>query len=206
MQRLIGKIAAMLLSFIWITSRKTIASKVPSTPAIYAMWHGQHFLVPFAKPKGIKVAVLISKSKDGGMFAACIESLGLRAIRGAGAHGRKIHEKGGARAFLAILKAIKEGYAIAMTADVPKVSRECGLGIIKLAESSGVPIYPVATVSRWRITLKSWDKTSIGLPFSRVLAIAGEPVYVKEGDDLEAKRALLQTRLNDLTDLAYRQV
>lgn len=206
MQRFIGKIIAMLLSFVWMTSRKRFESHVPNTPAIYAMWHGQHFLVPFARPKDIQVAVLISKSKDGEMFASCIESLGLRAIRGAGAHGRKIHEKGGIRAFLAIIKALKEGYAIAMTADVPKVSRQSGVGIIKLAESSGVPIYPVAVVSRWRVTLKSWDKTSIGLPFSRVLAIAGDPIYVNEGDDLESKRLILQDNLNALTARAFAEV
>jgi len=37
-----------------------------------------------------------------------------------------------------------------MTADVPKVSRVAGLGIVKIAQMSGRPIYPVAIATRRR--------------------------------------------------------
>ena len=65
------------------------------------------------------------------------------------------------------LTALKEGYNVAMTADVPKVARVAGLGVVKLAQHSGRPIYPVAMASSRRIELDNWDRSAINLPFSR---------------------------------------
>ena len=68
-----------------------------------------------------------------------------------------------------------------MTADVPKVSRVAGLGIVKLAQMSGRPIYPVAVATRRRIVLDNWDRTTINLPFSRGAGVAGAPIHVPRG-------------------------
>lgn len=48
--------------------------------------------------------------------------------------------------FNAMVRALREDISVSMTADVPKVSRVAGLGVIKLAQISGRPILPVA---RW---------------------------------------------------------
>ena len=47
-----------------------------------------------------------------------------------------------------MLDALEDGYNVALTADVPKVSRVAGLGIVKLAQHSGRPIYPVAIATQ----------------------------------------------------------
>ena len=70
-------------------------------------------------------------------------------------------------AFNAVVRALEEGYTIALTADVPKVSRVAGLGIDKIAQMSSRPIYPVAVATRRRIELDNWDRTAINLPFGR---------------------------------------
>ena len=49
-----------------------------------------------------------------------------------------------------MLGALEEGYNVALTADVPKVARVAGLGIVKLASASGRPIYPIAIATRRR--------------------------------------------------------
>ena len=47
------------------------------TPAVGAMWHGQHLMLSFAWPRAIaRVAALISRSGDGGMQAAALRRLG----------------------------------------------------------------------------------------------------------------------------------
>ncbi len=74
-----------------------------------------------------------------------------------------------------------------MTADVPKVSRVCGLGIVTLAQISGRPIVPVAVVTSRRIDFSSWDRASLGLPFGRGAMVLGEPIHVPR--DAERGRA-----------------
>ena len=72
-----------------------------------------------------------------------------------------------------------------------KSSRVAGLGVVKLAQHSGRPIYPVAIATSRRIELDNWDRTAINLPFGRVALVASEAIYVpRDADDaaLEAAR------------------
>ena len=69
-------------------------------------------------------------------------------IRGSGAHNGEFDRKGGAAAFSEMLEALEQGYNVALTADVPKVARVAGLGIVKLAQHSGRPIYAVAMATQ----------------------------------------------------------
>ena len=127
-------------------------------------------------------------------------------MRGSGAHNREFHRKGGAAAFGEMLDALKDGYNMALTADVPKVSRVAGLGIVKLAQYSGRPIYPVAVASSRRIELDNWDKSAVNLPFSHIAMVAGNPIVVaRETDDagLEAARQSVEDELNQATARAY---
>ena len=63
-----------------------------------------------------------------------------------------------------------------MIADIPHgTPREAGLGIVTLARLSGRPIVPwrIAT-SRRKVLEKSWDKTTINLPFGRCAIVVGD--------------------------------
>src|SRR5438552_1334862 len=66
---------------------------------------------------------------------------------------------------------------MALTADVPKIARVAGLGVVKLAAASGRPICVIAIATSRRITLKNWDRTTVHLPFGRG-AILGELLSV----------------------------
>ena len=103
-------------------------------PVIIAMWHGQHFMAPFIKrdDERHRAKVLISRHRDGEINALAAERLGIGTIRGSGAHNGEFHRKGGVAAFTEMLEALEEGYNVALTADVPKVARVAGLGIVKL--------------------------------------------------------------------------
>jgi lysophospholipid acyltransferase (LPLAT)-like uncharacterized protein len=101
-----------------------------------------------------------------------------------------------------MLDSLTEGESIALSADVPKVARVAGLGIIKLAQVSGRPIYPSAIATSHRVVLDNWDRTTINLPFGRGAGVAAEPLSVAaDADDaaLEAARRLLEERLNAAT-------
>ena len=73
-------------------------------PVIAAMWHGQHFMIHFAKRPQDRAASLVSRSGDGEFNAIALRHLGVRAIRGSGARGRDIRKKGGVQALRAMLQ------------------------------------------------------------------------------------------------------
>ena len=176
------------------------------TPVILALWHGQHFLGPFARKPGFRLKLLASRHHDGEINAIAAERLGVGTIRGSGSHGGSFVRKGGVAAFQGMVEALAEGYSVALSADVPKVARVAGPGIIKLAQASGRPIYPVAIATNHRIVLRNWDRSTINLPFSRTSGVAAEPLRIPAAataEELEACSHLLEDRLNAATRRAY---
>jgi lysophospholipid acyltransferase (LPLAT)-like uncharacterized protein len=178
----------------------------PMMPVIAAMWHGQHFMVHFAKRREDRAASLVSRSGDGELNAVALRHLGIRAIRGSGARGRDVRAKGGVSATRAMLRALEAGEMVVMTADVPKSSRVCGRGIVALAKLSGRPIVPVAVVTSRRIDFKSWDRASLGLPLGRGAIVLGDPVFVARDADaaaLETARQAVECGLDAVHERAY---
>lgn len=178
----------------------------PDLPLIFAMWHGQHIMIPFARPDWMPACSLVSRHGDGGFNAVALRELGIGAIRGSGALGKKIREKGGASAFLAMVRRLAAGDTMVLTADVPKRARIVGPGIIALARASGRPIRAVAVVTSRRIDFNSWDRASIGLPFGRCAIVVGEPILVaRDADEAtqEAARLAVQASLDDVHARGY---
>ncbi len=215
-QRAVGLLTAGFLRLVWRTNRFTFDPPdvyeivEPLMPAIFAFWHGQHFLTPFIPTKeSHRVKALISRHRDGEFNALAAERLGIETIRGSGDHGSAFQRKGGVGAFKEMVRALEQGYNVALTADVPKRARVAGLGIIMLARESGRPIMPfaMATSRYWR--LRNWDRTTINLPFGRGALVGGEMINVPPdaGPELmEELRARLETTLNDATSRAYAKI
>ena len=211
-QHAAGVVAAEYLRLVWNTTRLVVEpdgiyEQVDrDAPVIIAMWHGQHFLAPFIRRAGDRAKVLVSRHRDGEINALAAARLGIDPIRGSGHHGSGFIGKGGVNAFKEMVSALAEGYNVALTADIPKVARVAGLGIIKLASASGRPIYPIAIATRRRVELKNWDRTTINLPFGHGGGVAGEPVRVPpDADDatLEQARRALEIALDAATARAY---
>jgi lysophospholipid acyltransferase (LPLAT)-like uncharacterized protein len=176
-------------------------------PMIIAFWHGQHLLATNARrSSSYRVKMLVSLHHDGEVNAIAAERLGIGTIRGSGNHAGGFIHKGGTAAFQGMLDALAEGYSVALSADVPKVARVAGPGIIKLAQLSGRPIFPLAIATTHRIVINNWDSSTINLPFGRGAGVAPESVRVApdaDDDALEAARRLLEDRLNAATRRAY---
>jgi lysophospholipid acyltransferase (LPLAT)-like uncharacterized protein len=208
----IGAFGAFYLRLVWKTARFTIEPEdlyeriVPDLPVIVAMWHGQHFMMPFLRRPEHRAKVLISRHRDGEVNAITAARLGLGVVRGSGNHGARYDRKGGVAAFRGMLSALEEGYNMALTADVPKISRVCGFGIIKLGRASGRAIYPVAVATSHRFELRNWDRSVVNLPFGRGAIVAGDPVRVPRDTaepTLECYRCQVEAGLNAVTARAY---
>ena len=204
----LGTLAAAYLRLVWKTSRFALdppdiyEAVEKDLPAILAMWHGQHFMAPFIK-RGHRVKVLISRHRDGEINAVAAERLGIETIRGSGG---RFDRKGGVGAFREMVDALAQGYIVALTADVPKVARVVGLGIVMLARESGRPIFPIAVATSRRVELDNWDRSAVNLPFSRGAMVGGKAIRVApDADDaeLESCRRAVEAELNLVTARAY---
>jgi lysophospholipid acyltransferase (LPLAT)-like uncharacterized protein len=95
---------------------------------------------------------------------------------------------------------------VVLTADVPKIARVCGEGIAMLAKLSGRPIVPTAVVTSRRLDFRSWDCSSVGLPFGRGAIVIGEPIFVAADADeaaLDRVRHAVERELDRVHERAY---
>lgn len=217
-QVILGRLAGSFLLFVGHTNRiRTVPADIYSLvendmPVIVTMWHGEHFMLPFARRKDHRVQVLISKARDGEINAIAAKMLGMEIIRGSGGRSAdpRTPAKGGAMGLLTMLRSLDGGISVSMTADIPRgKSREAGMGIITLARLSGCTILPVAFASTRFHRVASWDRAVINLPFGRGVFVAGDSIRVdKDADEAmqEAARLRLETSLNQAYADAYETV
>ncbi|MBV1701101.1 MAG: lysophospholipid acyltransferase family protein [Hyphomicrobiales bacterium] len=205
-QELLGWLLERYLAFVAATTRFSFepadmqAIVGRDAPVILAFWHGQQFLLFSGWPKSMKLAALISRHGDGGINAAILRRQGVIPVRGSGGNtSHKVRHRGGAVALREMLRVLEGGTSMALTADVPKVARQVGLGVVTLARLSGRPIYPVAVVSARRIDFNSWDRASFPKPFGRGAMVLGEPIRVARETDapgLEVVRGQVEAALD----------
>lgn len=159
------------------------AGKLP----IYTFWHDRIFLSTyFWRRRGI--VVLTSKSFDGEYIARFIQRFGYGAIRGSSS-------RGGSKALVEMIKAMRRGLPMAFTVDGPRGPKhEVKSGPVFLAKKTGNPILPFVIEPKNFWTTRSWDKMHIPKPFTRALTIVGEPIYV----DQDADEAEVETKLTEL--------
>jgi len=215
-QETIGFLLAKYVQLVHSTSRITTipedidAHVAGQTPLICAMWHGQHLMMSLAWPDAIdRMAALISRHEDAGAQAAALLRLGVTPVRGSGGPADRAYYKGGFPAMRELLRQLESGASVALTADVPKRARVAGLGIVTLARLSGRPIAPTAVVTSRRLQFDTWDRASLGLPFSRAVVVVGDLIRVQaDADDAALERARLQVQegLDEAHRRAYAMV
>lgn len=162
---------------------------------IYAFWHGRQVLLTWAY-RGTGHTVLVSQSKDGELIARVLDLFGMRTIRGSSS-------RGGARSWVELKHAVEGGRTVAFTPDGPRgPQRMVAPGVIQLALKTGKPILPLTCSFRRKLVFRGWDEYWVPLPFNRVEIGLGRFVWVKPGDDLDAKARELAAELDRLTDRA----
>ncbi|CAN5145523.1 lysophospholipid acyltransferase family protein [soil metagenome] len=213
-QGVLSSTFAGYLRLVWRTSSFVSEPGMPQAlfdahaPFIATTWHGQAFLLPMLRPHDRPVDVLVSKADDGELIGRTLERLGCGTVRGSGAADpARMFEKGAVAAFRGLKTALDSGHSVLMTADFMRhARRQVSPGLVALARLSRRPLVPIAVASSRRWHLKSWDRTTINLPFSRIAFVYGEAIDVPPRADqavLEAKRLELEAALNVVSDRAY---
>lgn len=158
-----------------VYGREWMLARRPDDPRlIVTLWHGQ--LLPVSWSQRQPTRAIISEHRDGELIAHLVGKLGIGSVRGS-------TTRGGARALLECVRALRDGSDIAITPDGPRGPRySFAPGALIVAYRAQVPIVPIGMhIDRsWR--LRSWDQFEVPKPFARITVVYGSPLSVI-GDD-----------------------
>lgn len=201
--RLAGIVFFTFIKLIGMTTRFEVrgmdnldAIEATSRQAILCFWHDRILLSTyFFRNRGI--LVMSSQSFDAEYTARSIQRFGFGVIKGSST-------RGGSRALIEMIRAMRDGYPAGFSIDGPRGPRyETKPGPVTLAKKTGNPILPFVIEPQKFWTVKSWDKMHIPKPFTKALVIISEPIYVDANADetaAESKLAELQLSLDKLTE------
>lgn len=167
--------------------------KQQGAAVIYALWHHHAFFVPLLRHYACRrVAVLLSTHRDAQIVAVAVRLRGFDVVAGSST-------RGGLKAYRDLRQALEQRQSVCITPDGPKgPAEQVKSGVIHLAQQSGCAIVPVSVACSRVHRLRSWDRSVLPLPFSRVLFQLGEPLRpqgtLEEGQG-QLLAALRQTAL-----------
>jgi lysophospholipid acyltransferase (LPLAT)-like uncharacterized protein len=141
---------------------------------IFALWHRHAFFVPLLR--GVQrqpITVLLSAHRDAQIVAVAVRLRGLKVVAGSST-------RGGLKAYLHLRRVLDQRESVCITPDGPKgPAEQVKAGVIHLAQLSGCAIVPVAVACSRVHRLRSWDRSVLPLPFSRVVIALGEPLRLE---------------------------
>ncbi len=171
------------------------------TPIVVAFWHGR-LLFPLRLAQIYRqrdVTVLVSRSRDGEWISQIAQRFGVLPTRGSS-------YRGGVRGLLEIIRLVRQGYIACVTPDGPRGPRyQVQPGIVTLAHKTGAAILPVTYSAKWRKVMRSWDRFILPMPFSRIVVVYGEPIYMPAeatADVFLATQQEIEQRLRQITEMA----
>lgn len=198
-QRIVIRLAGLLLYWLILVIGKTVRFTVigaenidPRNPQVVCFWHNR---IPigtyFFRRRGI--VVMSSRSFDSEYIARFIQRFGYGAARGSSTRGARA-------ALIQMIRAVRTGRSAGFSVDGPRgpvyVAKP---GALLLAAKTGAPILPFSVTLEHCWRLRSWDRIEIPKPFTRAVAIIGEPFHVATGTEPE-EQSLFQRALEEVRD------
>jgi lysophospholipid acyltransferase (LPLAT)-like uncharacterized protein len=168
-------------------------------PAIFICWHSEEMtLLPhcgFTRGR-----IMISRSRDGDILASVVRRWGYLVSRGSSS-------RGAVAALRALRQALDQGNNLILAVDGPRGPRRVAKpGAFYLAAKTGRPIYPVGAAVSWaHVFKKSWSRSRLPLPGSKVCAVFGPPLWPSLADLSRPQAewsAILAQALTQTTEMA----
>ena len=183
-RKILSKIAYYYIAFTKATLKVRTIDLVGrfNEQSVYALWHGEQIL-PLCLNGEIQAGVL----KDFGYIA----------VRGSTSNRAQ-------RALIETLRYAKKGHYVAFTVDGPKgPMHKVKSGLLLVSQRIGIRLIPISAISKNSLTFKkSWDKFKVPLPFSKTVAVYGNPIKIEQDDNLEEKALVVEKELNKLSEFA----
>ena len=161
-------------------------------PVVAAFWHQRLPLMPalWTRVRRLNAAragsVLVSRHRDGRFIGDILGRFGVAVVHGSSAKPGKQQGKGGAAGLRQLQAALALGGAVMITPDGPRgPARVAAPGVAHLAAMTGAPVLPAAAQCRPRLTLRSWDRMVLPVPFGRG-ALVCLPSIAVERDGADA--------------------
>jgi lysophospholipid acyltransferase (LPLAT)-like uncharacterized protein len=160
---------------------------------IFAGLHEGMMMLPYHFRDRAGGVVMVSRSRDGDIIADTVERFGMRAVRGSSG-------KGGRDALEAMIDVLNAGGVSAgVIVDGPRgPALEAKMGALVLARETGLPVVPGTWWARPIFHVRSWDRTIVPLPFSRIVFAFGPALFVPpsaSAEEMEEARVTLTRRL-----------
>lgn len=175
------------------------AHRASGRGVVIALWHGQ--MLPLMAHHGWEgIAVLTSEHQDGEIIARVAEAFGYGTLRGS-------TSRGGSRALLEIVAAVRAGREIGVTPDGPRGPQHTfSPGALVAAHRAGVPVVGVVAHADRSWRLRSWDRFEIPKPFARVMIAYSAPLPVPGAGarDAAAAAPAFERMMHDLAAQAAR--
>ena len=199
---LIGLLGHPLITLLGKTCRWQVdgyehydAIRATDRQPIFAFWHGRILSATYFW-RGRGIVVMTSENFDGEWIAQVIQRFGYTTARGS-------TSRGGARALVQLRRDVRNGQPAAFTVDGPRgPARSVQPGAVWLASLTGRPILPFHIEADRYWSARSWDRTQVPRPFSRIVMAIGEPIEVPADAAeaaLEASRVVLERSLSRLS-------
>jgi lysophospholipid acyltransferase (LPLAT)-like uncharacterized protein len=166
---------------------------------ILVFWHGRILPATYFF-RGRDIVVITSDNFDGEWIARVITRFGYGTARGSTSRGAR-------KALLQLRRELAAGREVAFTLDGPRgPAGRAQPGAVWLSSDSGNPLVPFHMEAARSWTARSWDRTQVPRPFTRVAVTIGEPIDVPAGateDTLEHYRLKLEESLMVLNRRAH---
>lgn len=200
-RRLLAGLIYLVIRLISLTLRwrlhdpTNVIGRTINRPVIFCAWHNRLALALPAWRRFVQVrqparriAAIASASRDGTLVAEILRRFGAQPVRGSSSR-RGLH------ALLELVEWAKLDYDLAITPDGPRGPLySVQPGVASLAQMTCLPILPLSYSLTRKLTLKSWDRFQIPLPFSRCDLHLGDLIEVPRSYR-DRERAEVQERI-----------
>lgn len=203
-QKLLGVVIFLYLNLVYYTSRKKYI--YPKNFEIYeknksciiVFWHNRTALIPFLATKDRKHNALISSHSDGILLQNIFKLFGVGIILGS-------TNRDATSALRNIMRAIKNNETISTGIDGPRGPiYQIHSNLSMVAQKNGVPVMPVSYNCKRKITLSSWDKMLIPLPFNNIVFHYGELLVFPKSSKKDTKElnGIIKKSIDSISDKA----
>ena len=167
---------------------------------IAVFWHNRILASPplFNIETRKKTFAMASRSKDGQAIVDFLSYLHIRAIRGSS--NKRGKDKGGASALREFIKTVEDGNIACLIPDGPRGPMyEPQPGALLAAIKTQAPLVPISANFKRYISIPTWDKLQLPLPFTKATLIFDSPIVIDRSMSREEQVSLLKESLMKIT-------